>query len=137
MEASGRVILPASWVARVDITAGVVVMPHLPSPLPEYMPADVWPNTDEYEKHLEAVDSLYYSRSARTRELLRVVYGAISYEAVDNDGGVLVKGTARDIARLEGEIVCVELVDHLELWNASRWEERMDMFDRSITDLLP
>ena len=137
IEASGRVILPRAWGYRVDLNAGVVVLPHLPSPLPDYLPADIWPNTDDYEEHLDAIDSLYYSRSSRNRELLSVIYGSINYEAIDDDGGVLVRGTVRDMARLEGEIVCVELVDHLELWNAERWYDRMEMLDKSLTDLLP
>lgn len=136
IDPSGKVVLPKGWSRRVDLTAGVVILPHLPSPLPDYMPADVWPNTDAYEDHLEEIDTLYYSRASRSRELLRVVYGSISYEAVDDDGSVLVKGAVRDIARLEGSIICVELVDHLELWNQDRWMDRVRLFDRLLTDLL-
>lgn len=136
IEPSGRIVLPACWMAKVDLSAGVVVLPHLPTPIPDYLAADIWPNADEYEVHLERIDSLYYSRAQRARELLRVVYSSINYEAVDNDGGVLVKGTVRDLARLEGDITCVELVDHVELWNAQKWRERMRMFDNALSYLL-
>lgn len=137
IEPSGRVVLPQSWRDNVDLSAGVVVLPHLPSPIPDYLAADIWPNTEDYEVHLEKIDSLYYSRTQRARELLRVVYSSITYEAVDDQGGVLVHGVVRDLAHLHGDITCVELVDHIELWNADRWRERMRMFDNSLTDLLP
>ncbi|MHB1002762.1 MAG: hypothetical protein ACYC1B_02910 [Thermoleophilia bacterium] len=137
IESSGRVVLPQGWRAKTDLSSGVVLLPHLPAPIPDYLAADIWPNTDDYELHLERIDELYYSRNHKSRDLLRLVYSSIGYEPVDEDGGVLVRGTVRDLAALEGTIICVELVDHIELWNADRWKDRMWMFDSSMTSFLP
>lgn len=135
IEASGRVVLPKAWREKVDLSSGVVLMPHLPAPIPDYFAADIWPNADDYELHLERIDELYYSRNHNSRDLLRLVYSSIVYEPVDTDGSVLVRGMVRDLAALKGSIICVELVDHVELWNADRWKDRMWMFDKSRTGL--
>lgn len=137
IDEEGLVDLPRSWVGRADLSDGVVVLPHLPSPVADYLATDVWPNNDDYEVHLDRIDSLYYSRSKRTKDLLRVVYGSISFEPVDEDGRIKIPAPVRDISRLGGRIVCVELVDHLELWNAEVWDERMRLFENSLSDFFP
>lgn len=137
LDERGLVTLPESWLKRVDLVDGVVILPHLPSPLPDYLATDVWPNNDDYEVHMDQVDSIYYSRSKRTKELLRLVYGSISYEPVDEEGRIRVPGAVKDISRLEGRIVCVDLVDHVELWNADIWHARMQVFENSFTDFFP
>lgn len=137
IDESGLVTLPQTWLHRVDLADGAVILPHLPSPLPDYLPADVWPNTDEYEIHLDRVDSLYYSRTKRTRELLRIVFSSITYEAVDEQGRIKIPGAVKDLSQLRGRIVCVELVDHVELWNADVWSARMRLFENTLMDFFP
>lgn len=137
IDESGLIELPRKWLDSVDVNDGVVIIPHIPSPLPDYLAADIWPNTDEYEAHLEQIDSLYHSKSKRTRDSLRGIYGAITYEAVDEGGRVVIAKPVRELSRLEGEVIRVELVDHIELWNAEIWDSRMSSFDNLLTDFFP
>jgi DNA-binding transcriptional regulator/RsmH inhibitor MraZ len=137
IEESGLIELPRKWLDSVDVSDGVVIIPHIPSPLPDYLAADIWPNTDEYEVHLEQIDSLYHSKSKRTRDSLRGIYGSITYEAVDEEGRVVIAKPVRELSRLAGEVVRVELVDHIELWNTEVWESRMNTFNDLLTDFFP
>jgi MraZ protein len=112
---AGRMTVPSRH--RAQLAEDVLVCPALPP-----------------ERHLLVYDSRAFQefldglfRNARITEdeedLVRRVAGSAFDAPMDKAGRILVPQTLRERAGIDGTAVAVGVVDHLELWSPSRYEE--------------
>ncbi len=85
------------------------------------------PEWGRVEERLQAIPSM---NPARQKLLARVnYYGALT--SMDRQGRVLVPQLLRNAATVDGEVVVMGQISHLEIWNHETFRQRMD--ERPLT----
>jgi MraZ protein len=49
---------------------------------------------------------------------------------IDKQGRMAVPTRLRDFAGLEADVLILGVIDHIELWNPSRWQERVEPMEQ-------
>jgi MraZ protein len=88
-------------------------------------PLPVWEDVEGRLAQLPATDPV------RQRFLERVSYFGAQLK-LDGQGRLLMPAILRDRAAMAGEVVVTGQLDHLEIWNRERFEQRLD--ERPFTD---
>lgn len=127
---SGKIALPSFWLDRIGFSGGVVLIPRALSTELGYFATDIWPNDTRFEAHVQSLDRLLNKKSLASRRQKRLVLAGIFYKQLESGGLLHVNQHHRDISRLGISAICVDMTDHLELWNAEVWHKRcQDMQD--------
>jgi MraZ protein len=113
IDSKGRVILPAKF--RDAFRDGAFL-----TKLPEGC-LGVW-TQPEFDKQTAAV--LERARQGQAnRNVARVWSAGVSDGAPDAQGRVAVPPHLRTYAQLDGDVVITGVINHLEIWNARKWDE--------------
>ena len=88
-------------------------------------PLTVW---EAHEERLIKTASL---NASRKRYLDRVNYFG-SEVTMDKQGRILIPATLRDSATIQGELRVLGKIDHLDVWNQSKFSRRIE--DEKLTD---
>ena len=88
------------------------------------------PEWGRVEERLQAIPSM---NPARQKLLARVnYYGALT--SMDRQGRVLVPQLLRNAATVDGEVVVMGQISHLEIWNHETFRQRMDELPLTTDD---
>lgn len=113
VDEKGRLTLPAKW--RSELAGGVVVTRGLENCL------FVYPKSrfEEYARQVE----LQGIELADARAWARYLGAMAADVEPDKQGRILVPENLRKFARLDGDVVVIGAMSHLEVWNATLYEE--------------
>ena len=121
-----RVTLPARF--RPALADGVVLSRGLDGQIDVY-PRAVWGS--QVQARLSELDP--FSREAR--DLRRFLFAGATEDEPDKQGRVLIAPALVRHAGLGKEVVVAGLDDHLEIWDRSRWAERLNAVEGSVDDV--
>lgn len=130
---AGIITLPQFWLNRVNPSDGVVLIPRALSSSPGYFATDIWPNDSRFETYVQSLDRMIKSKSLVSRQQKRRILSAIFYKELDAAGRLHVNRHHRDISRLGSSVACVDMMDHLELWNIDAWQKRCREMENLIS----
>jgi MraZ protein len=111
IDSKGRLTLPAKF--RAELARGVVVTPGLDDELWVF-PMETWESLDLKMSELPLNDR-------DSRNFGRLWYASASECELDKQGRILLPGTLRDRAGLDGETVIVGAGRRLEIWSREGW----------------
>lgn len=124
LDDKGRVILPARH--RERLLSGLVITRGMDRCL------DVWP-IGEFEKRVAEVASLpQESKQARRRQ--RMLLSGAHDDVPDSQGRIVIPSVLREYAGLERELVIVGMVNHVEIWDRTRWEQEQGEAEDDFAD---
>ncbi|MDP8969598.1 MAG: division/cell wall cluster transcriptional repressor MraZ [Actinomycetota bacterium] len=112
LDPKGRLILPSAY--RDDLQEGLVMTVGLDHCLAVY-PLPAWERVKEGLRSLRATDR-------RERMFTRMVTSSAHHETLDRQGRITIPARLRDYASLTKDVAVVGADEHLELWDASRWD---------------
>jgi MraZ protein len=116
LDIKGRVILPAKF--RAPFEKGGYLSQHSEGCLSLWTPG-------EFERRMEVLKKKAESGRVRDRNRARV-WASNSHDVeIDRQGRMAIPARLRDFAGLESEVLVLGAIDRVELWNPSRWEERV------------
>ena len=75
-----------------------------------------------FARALERMDTAAFA-AADHRKLQRLVFSHTTRATLDASGRLLIPEKLRKLAQIEREVVMVGVVDRVEIWSASRWEQ--------------
>ncbi len=112
LDAKGRVILPARY--RHHFVNGGFLSQHEEGCLA------LWTRDKFSEEMAKMVERAASGRSVRN---VARVWAAGSHEVeIDRQGRMAIPGHLREFARLDGDVLVTGAIDHVELWNPSRYD---------------
>jgi MraZ protein len=115
VDAKGRVILPARY--REAFTRGGFLSSHREGCIALWTPG-------EFER--QTAEMLESSKSDREgRNKARLWAGDAMEVEIDKQGRLAVPSRLRNFSNLEADVLIVGVIDHIELWNPTSWEERV------------
>ncbi len=124
LDDKGRVILPARH--RERLLSGLVITRGMDRCL------DVWP-IGEFEKRVAEVASRpQESKQARRRQ--RMLLSGAHDDVPDSQGRIVVPSVLREYAGLERELVIVGMLNHVEIWDRTRWEQEQGEAEDDFAD---
>lgn len=124
LDDKGRVILPARH--RERLSSGLVITRGMDRCL------DVWP-IGEFEKRVAEVASRpQESKQARRRQ--RMLLSGAHDDVPDSQGRIVIPSVLREYAGLERELVIVGMVNKLEIWDRTAWEQEQDEAEDDFAD---
>jgi MraZ protein len=113
LDAKGRIILPSKF--REPFLNGAFL-----TKLPEGC-LGVW-TPPEFEKRTAAM--LEKGRQGQAQRNVARVWAAGAFDgAPDSQGRIAIPPQLRSYAQLDGDVVVNGAINHLELWNARKWDE--------------
>lgn len=114
IDEKGRLIIPARL--RDDLGENFVICNGLEGCLFVY-------SQEEWSKFVAELETLpRMSKDARIYK--RYFFGSASEGTFDKQGRVLVPTPLRKAANLEKDVVLVGVLDHVEIWDKTLWEEQ-------------
>jgi len=116
LDAKGRLILPVRF--RPDFEKGGNLTQHFEGCLALWTPS-------EFARQLAEMLELSRTGSAADRNRARVWASGASVVDVDRQGRFAVPPSARGFADLEGDVLVIGSIDHIEIWNPRRFEDRV------------
>ena len=122
LDTKGRVILPIRF--RGQLEGGAVMARGLDGFLAVYPPAEF----DRVAAKLQAARE----RGANERQAARSFFSGATECTPDKQGRVAIPATLRDFAGLGREVVITGQFDHVEIWDAARWERQRDAGDEAL-----
>lgn len=125
IDGKGRLVMPAKF--RSQMGDSVVCTVGLDNCVAVY-PLDAW---NEYLKKLQ---SLPFTKN-QARQFMRTLLGAAEELSVDAQGRILVSLRLRKYAGLDDDVVINGVNDHLELWNAGKWDAQNSEMLENFTSL--
>lgn len=126
MDEKGRVSFPASF--RKVLPSELKV---IPSPAKDCL----WVfEPVEYEKWIDSIFEAkggFKADSMQHQKWLRALSSRTADVEIDKAGRIGLKPEFRKLADIEGEVELVGVKNHVEIWNAERWDEAnsFDAFD--------
>lgn len=124
LDDKGRVILPAKF--RAHFERGGFLSQHLDGCLA------LW-TEEAFDQQLEA--QLQAQREGREQRHLSRVWSAGSEEIeVSASGRMAIPRHLRTYAELDGEVLVIGAVDHVELWNPAAWEQKVRPSEQTLID---
>lgn len=121
----GRLVMPSKF--RHHLAEGVVVTKGHERCVYVY-PHDRW--QDELDRM-----SRFSIDNREHRTYLRVVFGSASDQSIDRQGRVALPPALRAYAGLDQRVTVVGVADHLEIWDAAKWEAISEAADTAYADL--
>lgn len=118
IDSKGRIIVPAKY--REALGEEFIATQGLDGCLFLY-PSAEW-NT--FAEKLQNLPS-----GANTRKLQRHFMSRAMEMNVDKQGRILIPAKLREHAALEKDVVFVGNINHVEVWNSSRWDEMSESMD--------
>lgn len=112
LDDKGRLTLPAKF--RNALSGGVVVTKGLDHSLSVY-PAESWDATAAKANEASRNDPV-------ARAHLRLLLAGADEQGLDGQGRVHLNSGLREWAVLQKDCVVIGQYDHLEIWDAARWE---------------
>ena len=112
LDPKGRVILPAAL--RDELTEGVVLSVGHDRCVTAY-PAAQWREVVAGLRALRSTDQ-------RERAFMRMMTSSAHPQTLDKQGRITVPAHLRSYAHLDRDVTVVGNDDHLELWDAGRWD---------------
>jgi len=124
LDDKGRVILPAKF--RAHFERGGYLSQHVDGCLA------VW-TEEAFNQQLDA--QLEAQQQGRNQRHLSRVWSAGSEEIeVSASGRMAIPRHLRTYAGLDGEVVVIGAVDHVELWNPAAWDEKVRPSEQTLID---
>jgi len=121
LDPKGRIIVPAPFreIIAANYSPKMFIVNAAFEPCLHIYPLEEWVKLQERVKGLPTMNEAvrYFLR--------RVIASAVEVE-LDKQGRVLVPAAHREDSGISGEVVLVGLLDKIELWDRSRWDEAMD-----------
>jgi len=114
LDVKGRVILPAKL--RVHFTRPGYLTPHLEGCLA------LW-TEEEFEKEIE-IRLAQADDDPVARNVVREWSAAVFEVEVDRQGRMAIPQNLRRYAGLEQEVLVIGMINRVELWSPTRWQER-------------
>ncbi len=123
LDDKGRVILPSKF--RGPFERGGYLTQYQDGCLSLWTP-------DEFESQMEVVQERAAS-SKSDRNLARL-WASTSHEVeVDRQGRMAIPSHLRAFADLDGDVLVHGAIDRIELWNPTRWEEKVQPEEERLT----
>jgi MraZ protein len=123
LDDKGRVILPSKF--RGPFERGGYLTQYQDGCLSLWTP-------DEFESQMEVVQERAAS-SKSDRNLARL-WASTSHEVeVDRQGRMAIPSHLRDFAGLDGDVLVHGAIDRIELWNPTRWDEKVAPEEERLT----
>ena len=124
LDSKGRVILPSRF--RVSFDHGGYLTQYRDGCLALWTP-------DEFERQME--DMQVRSASGKSdRNLARLWASATHDLEVDRQGRIVLPARMREYAGLESDVTVVGVIDRVELWDPSRWLEKVGPEEQRLTE---
>lgn len=70
----------------------------------------------------------------RTRDLKRYMFAGASEAALDAQGRVVLPSSLKDYASLEKQVAVVGAGDHIEVWDLSEWQRRLEKISAEMAE---
>jgi MraZ protein len=124
LDDKGRVILPAKF--RAHFQAGGYLSQHIDGCLAVWTP-------EAFDKQLDA--QLEAQQQGREQRNLSRVLSAGSEEIeVSAAGRMAIPRHLRSYAQLDGDVLVIGAVDHVELWNPAAWDDKVRPSEQTLID---
>jgi MraZ protein len=115
LDSKGRVILPARF--RADFEHGGYLTQYLDGCLALWTP-------DEFSRQMQDMQMRAASGKSE-RNMARLWASRTQDLEIDRQGRMVVPARMREYAELESDVLVVGAIERVELWDPSRWEERI------------
>ena len=116
LDDKGRLILPVRF--RPEFQGGASLTQHYEGCLALWTPS-------EFSRQTREMLDLYREGSTSGRNRARVWSQGASTLDVDRQGRLVVPATARAFANLSGDVLVIGALDHIEIWDPQRFNERV------------
>ena len=118
LDVKARLILPAKY--RSEFLAGGYIAPDRGGCVSLYTP-------EEFEKQAAKYIAMREDLDNGGLEASRFWSAGTSHVEVDRQGRFVVPANARAMAKLEGDILIVGQLNHMELWNPEIFQQRAEI----------
>lgn len=113
LDSKGRLVIPARF--REELGSSVVASFGIDRCISIY-------SQKSWEGVLERLHGLPYSKG-KTRDLVRVLLASAHEVPIDPAGRILLPQPLREQADVESEVSINGVLDHIEVWNAAKWND--------------
>ena len=120
IDEKGRLQVPVKW--RSKLADGAVITKGFDGSL-KFYPAGLWSSI------AAKLAQLPQSQPEARAYVRQTLAGAVDVE-IDKLGRVVLPAYLRQFASIKKQVVLAGLHDHLELWDAERWEEYVNRIDQ-------
>lgn len=117
MDAKGRLVLPADH--RALLEGGKVVLTLGFDNQVEVHPLAAW-------QHIRASIAAMQRGDLESRRRARAIFSNASKQVLDKQGRVTIPPKLREVCGMSKDIAIVGMGDHIELWDAERWDTEDD-----------
>lgn len=125
LDGKGRTVLPARF--RGELGNSVVATIGIDRCIALY-PLSRW---EEMLFKLKDLSSF----KKKTRDFRRVLLSMASEQEIDGSGRILLPTLLREYAGVEQDITLIGAEDHMEIWDAKKWEEHRGVVLSDFSDL--
>lgn len=125
LDSKGRTVLPARF--RGELGNSVVATIGIDKCIALY-PLSRW---EELLLKLKDLSSF----KKKTRDFRRVLLSMATEQDIDGAGRILLPALLREYAGVEQEITLIGAEDHMEIWDARKWEEHRSLVLADFSDL--
>ena len=121
LDAKGRIILPARYRQRLAVA---YVTSEQDGCLALWPPAEFHSRAREMKEHLRG--------GPDDRAMARAFFAGAEEANPDQQGRIAIPVHLREFARLEKEVALTGAYDHVEIWDAAAWREKMTAGELSL-----
>ena len=125
IDAKGRLIIPSKF--REDLGENFMITKGMDGCLFIY-PENEWKTFEEKLRTLPLTNK-------KARDFKRFFLGSAVDGDLDKQGRVLISSALRSYAGLEKEVVLAGVLDRIEIWNKTAWDERNAEVEADIEDI--
>lgn len=125
LDSKGRTVLPARF--RGELGNSVVATIGIDKCIALY-PLSRW---EELLLKLKDLSSF----KKKTRDFRRVLLSMATEQDIDGAGRILLPSLLREYAGVEQEITLIGAEDHMEIWDARKWEDHRNLVLADFSDL--
>lgn len=125
MDEKGRIILPVKF--RDSMRAGCVITKGQDRCLVLY-------DRQGWEAYAEQIRSLS-QMDQKVRAFARSIFGSAADVVPGGQGRVLVAPKLREYAQIEKDVVIAGVDDHIEIWDARRWDSVTQEADEHLQEV--
>ena len=125
IDPKGRLIIPAKL--REELGDNFVVTKGLDGCLLAY-PQEEWQNIEKRFREVPLT-------TKDARKFSRFFFAGAAQMELDKQGRILLPATLRSFAGLEKDVVLVGVLDRVEIWDKSRWDENNAYDDQDMDEI--
>lgn len=122
LDAKGRVILPAKF--RDQLSDGAVITSEIDGCLAVWTPEDFRVRAAEMREKARG--------TAPERQVARSFFARTVEAPPDRQGRVAIPANLRELAQLTDKVVITGQFDHIEIWDAGKWDIQKTSGDREM-----